>query len=115
MKYRTFHFCPQCGEYCKLEPTGRSFALVRDPRCPTCDKPVQMTGLGVMLIAIVVCLPISMILCAGATEVATTLFMGFCIIAVMRWIRQLRAERRRIRATNGIPKAPATNRAESSK
>jgi membrane protein implicated in regulation of membrane protease activity len=53
-----------------------------------------MTGLAVILIGIVVSLPISLVLCVGATELAMATFTGFTIIATLRGIRQLRARRR---------------------
>ena len=53
-----------------------------------------MTGLAIVLIGIVVCLPISLIMCAGATEVAMGLSVAFIVMAVMRWVKQFRAKRK---------------------
>jgi membrane protein implicated in regulation of membrane protease activity len=69
-----------------------------------------MTGLAVMLIGIVVSLPISLVLCSGATEVAEAAFLGFTIIAVMRWFRQSQAKRKH--AANQAAQATARNLAD---
>jgi membrane protein implicated in regulation of membrane protease activity len=55
-----------------------------------------MTGLAIMLIGIAVSLPISLVLCAGSTEVAFATFTGFTIISLMRWVRQRKAQRKRL-------------------
>lgn len=105
MKEMTFHFCQGCGAYRRAEKAGRSFVLVTAPTCLECNQPLQMTGLAVMLIGIVVSLPISLALCAGATEVGEATFLGFTAMAVMRWIRQSRARRRH--AANQASEVPA--------
>lgn len=80
--------------YREAEPAGHSFVFVPAPRCAECNRPIELTGFVFLLIGIVVCLPISMILCAGATEAATGLFSLFMAMALMRWVKQFNAKRR---------------------
>ena len=94
VKKRSLFFCPSCGKYYKAEARSldHSFTLTAAPRCSECDSPVQMTGFAFILIGIIVCLPIFLVLCAGATEIALGLSVVFLSMAVMRWIRQFRAK-----------------------
>jgi hypothetical protein len=105
-KKRAFHFCPACGQYCEAEPRGRSFVFVAAPRCPDCDRPIEATGFAFLLVGIVVCFPMPLILCAGATEAATGLFAVFMAMAVMRWGRQFNAKRKHAanQASQGLPR-----------
>jgi hypothetical protein len=62
-----------------------------------------MTGLGIMLIGYFAILPISLFLCAGATEVGNVILVAFTAVAVMRWIQQNRAIRKNAANTNLEP------------
>ena len=88
VKQLTFHFCPGCGQYC----TPGSF-FTRGPHlpCPDCGEPIQLTGLAIWLVGFLASVPLSLVLCQEATELATAIFVGCTAIATLRWGRQHRA------------------------
>ena len=94
MTQMTFYFCPECGQYCKHDPPGRSFVRVPQPVCPDCGVPIQLTGLAIWLVGVLVSFPLSLVLGLHPTDLACAIFSACTIIGIMRSVRQYRAWRR---------------------
>jgi hypothetical protein len=56
--------------------------------------PVEYTGMAIILFGMVICLPLGMVLCQGSEQLAAGISAVFTGLAITRWIRQYRVEKR---------------------
>ena len=95
----SFHVCSKCGRYWHPSRRFEGLTTLRAPRCRHCGGPIERTGLGIMLIGLVVSLLINLIglvvISYQADVYSAAVFLLFGCIAVLRWIRHSRARRAR--------------------
>jgi hypothetical protein len=99
----SFRFCPGCGEYRHLNLKARDFTFAQPPSCPHCQRPLEITGLAILLFGICISLSIALVQYeyAGGEEPVEAIFCAFAVMAAVRWIRHFRAKRRN--TTNRVP------------
>lgn len=101
MKKMSFRFCPGCGEYRHLKLKARDLIWSQPPSCPQCKRPLEITGLAILLFGICVSLSIALGQCAADEGTVEAVFCAFAVMAAVRWIRHFRARRRN--AANRVP------------